>query len=130
MNKKQIELIEFWNKSRKPSTNVLLSHENQQQISSASSYTPESIPSCILDEPENDIEIISSESPFLSSNIPDIEHVSPSIENENSSKSQLNNKSSPIIRRNYLPAWEKQPDAMYRTYVFDQFGERREKLSS
>jgi hypothetical protein len=63
MNKKQLEWIEFWNKSRKPPTDILVSHENEQQISSASSYTSESIPSCILDEPVNEIEIISTDIP-------------------------------------------------------------------
>ncbi|CAF5016266.1 unnamed protein product, partial [Rotaria socialis] len=71
---------------------VLLSHDNQQQIYSVSSCTSEPIPSCILDEPENDIVIISSESSFLPSNIPDNQHVSSSIAHENSNKSQLNKK--------------------------------------
>ncbi|CAF3570525.1 unnamed protein product [Rotaria sp. Silwood1] len=53
-----------------------------------------------------------------------------SIQQENSNKSQLNKKSSTIVRRKYLSAWEKQPDAMYKTYVFDQLGERRENFLS
>ncbi|CAF4981731.1 unnamed protein product, partial [Rotaria sp. Silwood1] len=129
MNKKQIELIEFWNKSPKPPMNVLVSHENEQHIS-ASSCTSESIPSCILDEPVNEIVIISSESPCSSSNILDNHDMSFSIQQENSNKSQLNKKSSTIVRRKYLSAWEKQPDAMYKTYVFDQLGERRENFLS
>ncbi|CAF4858398.1 unnamed protein product, partial [Rotaria socialis] len=50
MNKKQIELIDLWIRSPKPPTNVLSPRENQQQIRSPSSYTPDSIPSCIFDE--------------------------------------------------------------------------------
>ncbi|CAF3492886.1 unnamed protein product [Rotaria socialis] len=130
MNKKQIELIEFWSRSPKPPTNVLSPRENQQQIHSPSSYTPDSIPSCIFDEPENEIEIIACESPCSLSNVADIQHVSSSIEYETSNKSNLNKKSSTKIRRNYLPDWEKQPDAMYKTYSYDQFGKRHEKLLS
>ncbi|CAF3374972.1 unnamed protein product [Rotaria socialis] len=90
MNKKQIELIELWIRSPKPPTNVLSPRENQQQIRSPSSYTPDSIPSCIFDEPGNEIEIIASESSCSSSNVADIQHVSSSIEYETSNKSNLN----------------------------------------
>ncbi|CAF3419948.1 unnamed protein product [Rotaria socialis] len=90
MSKKQIELIELWIRSPKPPTNVLSPRENQQQIRSPSSYTPDSIPSCIFDEPGNEIEIIASESSCSSSNVADIQHVSSSIEYETSNKSNLN----------------------------------------
>ncbi|CAF3820843.1 unnamed protein product, partial [Rotaria magnacalcarata] len=76
--------------SPKPPTNVLSPRENQQQIRSPSSYTPDSIPSCIYDEPGNEIEIIASESSCSSSNVADIQHVSSSIEYETSNKSNLN----------------------------------------
>ncbi|CAF1341874.1 unnamed protein product, partial [Rotaria sordida] len=84
----------------------------------------------MLDEPVNEIVIISSESPYSSSNILDNHDMSSSIQPENSNKSQLNKKSSNVVRRKYLSVWEKQPDAMYKTYVFDQFGERRENFLS
>ncbi|CAF4280971.1 unnamed protein product, partial [Rotaria socialis] len=79
-----------WIRSPKPPTNVLSPRENQQQIRSPSSYTPDSIPSCIFDEPGNEIEIIASESSCSSSNVADIQHVSSSIEYETSNKSNLN----------------------------------------
>ncbi|CAF1424337.1 unnamed protein product, partial [Rotaria sordida] len=66
----------------------------------------------MLDEPVNEIVIISSESPYSSSNILDNHDMSSSIQPENSNKSQLNKKSSNVVRRKYLSVWEKQPDAM------------------
>ncbi|CAF2972352.1 unnamed protein product, partial [Rotaria sp. Silwood2] len=109
MNKKQIELFDFWNKSRNSSsattTNASLSCENQKEIPSTPSDTSDSIPLFILDEPVNEVEIVSTESRCLSSNIPENQQVSSLIENEDSNKLQTNKKPSTPNCRNYLSSW-------------------------
>ncbi|CAF3556938.1 unnamed protein product [Rotaria socialis] len=109
MNKKQIELFDFWNKSRNLSlattTNVSLSCENQQEISSIPSDTTDSIPLYTLDEPVKEVETASTESRCSSSHIPENQQVSSLIENEDSNMLQTNKKPSTPNCRNYLSSW-------------------------
>ena len=134
MDKAHCELFDFWNRSRNSSpaatTNILSSHENQQGASSASSETAESIPLFILDTPVNEVEIVSTESPCSSIKVLNNQQVPFSIQDENNNKSQSKKKSSTGQRRNYLSSWEKHPEALFKSYVFDQFGNQQEKFSS
>jgi hypothetical protein len=127
MNKNQIEVINLCDRRSKSPTNILSSSENQQQSSSSLS-TCETIPSCIANELITENKIISNQSLSLLSKNQRDQQFSSSTAHQTCNKSKSIKKSDSVYRRKYLSAWEKQPEAMYKTYVFDEFGKKSEKL--
>lgn len=85
----------------------------------------------------NDLEIVSNDSLQYSSTLNTFESKghdrdppsSMGKADETSNSSDPTNSATSKSCRRYLPAWESRPEAMYKTYVCDEFGNRCEKLS-
>lgn len=63
-----------------------------------------------------------------SNRVPDHDYSSSSIRHIDCVQ-EISASKRPKHRTQFLPGWEKRPEAQYKTYVFDGFGARHEQLS-